>query len=260
VADLSLSVIVPAYNAAESIARALDSAAESIVHARRELDFSSDLIVVDDGSEDDTLAVCAKCRPSHSSLILKRNLGNRGTAFCQNEGARLSRAQYLFFLHADDRFLPEHVLLCLRALTAEPSLGWAQTRLRLPGFLHPSWIAPTNDAHAINKCVKRVAHLRLGGFPEEPVFRKSAEDLFYSLLLKRYLKGTRIEEETVVYDMRSGNYLDRHRDWLSQPFDRTRNALTPEQQEEANAVMRRRIAEIKVRTERPKRGAQSAGQ
>ncbi|WP_232210419.1 glycosyltransferase family 2 protein [Nitrococcus mobilis] len=87
-----MSVVIPAYNAAVT----LDDALKSIQHASNPLE----VIVVDDGSTDDT-AVVAKSFPD-IRLIRARN---GGAARARNIGIEASHGEFIVFLDADDRWL-----------------------------------------------------------------------------------------------------------------------------------------------------------
>ncbi len=88
---MKLSVVVPAFNAARHIGRLFESLA-----AQSFQDF--ELIVIDDGSTDNTLAIAEAfdCR-------ILRNQNNRGPAHCRNSGAREASGDILVFTDSDCR-------------------------------------------------------------------------------------------------------------------------------------------------------------
>lgn len=90
------SVIVPAFNRAETISRAVASCL-----AQTFADF--ELIVVDDGSEDDTEA---RVRASPDPRVRYLRQQNAGAAAARNRGADHAAGRYLAFLDSDDEFLP----------------------------------------------------------------------------------------------------------------------------------------------------------
>ena len=93
-----ISVVVPVYNRAELVQRALRS-----VFAQTFADF--ELIVVDDGSADDMEKALEQF--SDPRLRLLRHERNRGTAAARNTGIREARGAYVAFLDSDDEWLPE---------------------------------------------------------------------------------------------------------------------------------------------------------
>ena len=93
-----LSVIIPLYNKAPYIRKALES-----VFAQTYTDF--ELIIVDDGSTDDSAAIAEEClHTSHLSPLAFRLLKqqNAGVSAARNNGVAQSHGDYIAFLDADD--------------------------------------------------------------------------------------------------------------------------------------------------------------
>ncbi len=107
-----VSVIIPAYNAATTIAGTVDS-----VIAQTLQDF--EIICVDDGSTDGTLAI-VKEYGERARLIEQ---ANSGPAAARNNGARNSSGEYLAFLDADDVWTPQFLERGVDALDAGPALS-----------------------------------------------------------------------------------------------------------------------------------------
>ena len=96
---MTVSVVMPAYNAASTIGSAMRSVA---LQTHRDWE----LIVVDDGSTDQTaeLAAAAAAADRRIRLIRQRN---QGVAAARNAGIEAATGRYLAFLDADDTWLPE---------------------------------------------------------------------------------------------------------------------------------------------------------
>jgi glycosyltransferase involved in cell wall biosynthesis len=106
-AHATVSVVIPAHNAGATLNRALASALNQ--------NYSDlDVIVVDDGSTDDTPAVAAAC----GTRVLRQP--NRGPAAARNRGVSVSRAKYVAFLDADDEWLPGRLARTVEALERAP--------------------------------------------------------------------------------------------------------------------------------------------
>ncbi|MCZ6799594.1 MAG: glycosyltransferase [Nitrospirae bacterium] len=88
----NISAIIPVFN---GTTRYLQEAIQSILS--QTLD-NWELIIVDDGSEDNTLA----CIPSHPKIRFYRREENGGQAAARNDGARLAIGEFLAFLDQDD--------------------------------------------------------------------------------------------------------------------------------------------------------------
>lgn len=91
-----VSVIIPTYNRAQMVARAIDS-----VLAQDFTDF--ELIVVDDGSSDDT----ARIFDRYGDRLIFLRQSNSGVSAARNRGIRAASGQLITFLDSDDLWLPE---------------------------------------------------------------------------------------------------------------------------------------------------------
>ncbi|MGA6974624.1 MAG: glycosyltransferase family A protein [Candidatus Binatus sp.] len=107
-----VSVIIPAYNAAATIAGTIDSVAGQTLH-----DF--EIICVDDGSTDATLSIIKQ----YGERVRLLEQANSGPAAARNLGARNSSGEYLAFLDADDVWAPQFLERSVAALDADPVLS-----------------------------------------------------------------------------------------------------------------------------------------
>src|SRR5579864_1877976 len=104
-----VSVIIPIYNGAATIERALKSVFEQTFS-----DF--EIVVVDDGSTDDTPSVLAKFG-DRIRMILQ---SNRGFPGARNAGAAASRGDFIALIDHDDQWLPRKLELTVAALDSDP--------------------------------------------------------------------------------------------------------------------------------------------
>lgn len=93
------SVVIPVYNRAHLIERAIRSVLDQTYS-----DF--EIIVIDDGSTDDSAAVVARVGDSRIRLIDREN---GGASAARNAGIDAARGRYIAFLDSDDTFLPHHL-------------------------------------------------------------------------------------------------------------------------------------------------------
>ena len=114
-----VSVIIPCYNQAGYLAEAIESATSQ---SYRRLE----IIVVDDGSTDDTSRVTA-----HYSDVRLISQRNSGLSAARNAGINASRGEYLVFLDADDRLLPEALEIGTDRLNAHPDSAFSYGRYSL---------------------------------------------------------------------------------------------------------------------------------
>src|SRR5262245_61752725 len=110
----AVSVAIPAYNAARYLAEAIDS-----VLAQTFTDL--EIVVVDDGSTDDTPEVLQQYKPP-VRWIRQLNLGLSGA---RNRGVLESRAPLVAFLDADDVWVPTKLEQQVRELSGRPEFGVA---------------------------------------------------------------------------------------------------------------------------------------
>jgi glycosyltransferase involved in cell wall biosynthesis len=104
------SVVIPTHNRAKLVARAVSSV---LAQAHRPLE----VLVVDDGSTDDTEAVVSAF-PSELVRYIRKEK-NSGAAESRNRGAREARYEFLTFLDSDDEARPEWLATMLDALQGE---------------------------------------------------------------------------------------------------------------------------------------------
>ncbi len=94
--SVKLSIVMPCYNVAQTINRALDS----ILMQR--VDFEYEIIVVDDASTDDTQAALSKYSSKDPRIRVLTNESNLGNAKAFKRGAEASRGDYICVLDGDD--------------------------------------------------------------------------------------------------------------------------------------------------------------
>jgi glycosyltransferase involved in cell wall biosynthesis len=113
-------VITPAYNVAWCVGRAIDSALAQTYRA-------CELIVVNDGSTDDTRAVLEGYR----GRITVIDQQNRGMSAARNVAIGHARGAYVAFLDADDHWLPEKLARQVVLMQSRPDIGFCSTAARV---------------------------------------------------------------------------------------------------------------------------------
>lgn len=174
--EASVSVILPVLDEAGEIAARLDALAP----LRRA---GAEIIVVDGGSADDTMAIATgRCDRVLTAL--------RGRAAQMNAGAAAARGEILLFLHADTR-LPEGALGAVAGGLAQSGRAWGRFDVTIEGRspLLPLVAAMMNLRSRLTGVatgdqaifVRRDAFERAGRFPDIPLM----EDIALSRALKR---------------------------------------------------------------------------
>jgi glycosyltransferase involved in cell wall biosynthesis len=110
--SLAISVVIPAFNHARFLPASIESAlAQTLAPA--------EVIVVDDGSTDETAAVVGR----YAGRVRALRQANRGVSAARNRGAAESRGDALAFLDADDEWMPRKLEAQAARLQAQPDLG-----------------------------------------------------------------------------------------------------------------------------------------
>jgi glycosyltransferase involved in cell wall biosynthesis len=117
----TVSVVMPTFNRVEYLRAALES-----VYAQRFEDW--ELIVVDDGSEDETRALLNGQRDPRVTVVFATHTGN--PAVLRNRGIALARGEYVAFLDSDDRWRDDKLERQLALMTAAPGRRWSYTAVR----------------------------------------------------------------------------------------------------------------------------------
>lgn len=117
-----ISIIIAAYNAGMSIGRLLDSILAS--HSEK-----IEVIVVDDGSADDTFSIVDEYRSLHQddANILLIHQDNLGVSTARNYGIKFAHHEYIWFVDADDEINPEVVADLMQVCAKSPDLVWMNT-------------------------------------------------------------------------------------------------------------------------------------
>lgn len=113
-----VSVIIPTYNRASLLPRAIDS-----VHAQTY--GNVEIVVVDDGSTDHTQAVLDGYRERIRCIRTE----NRGASHARNVGMRASVGRYIAFLDSDDSYYPYKLSLQVDWMERHPEIGMVSTEV-----------------------------------------------------------------------------------------------------------------------------------
>ncbi len=111
--NISVSVVIPAYNSVATIGRAIDSVLSQTRPPEQ-------IIVVDDGSTDGTAAAVSE----YDERIDAVRQPNAGPGAARNRGIQEAKYPWIAFLDADDEWLPDRLERQIRILQARPDLAW----------------------------------------------------------------------------------------------------------------------------------------
>ena len=141
VSEPVVSVVMPAYNVAWCIGRAVDSVLAQDFRAR-------ELIVVNDGSTDGTRALLE----GYGAAISVVDQENRGMSAARNAGIRSARGTYVAFLDSDDWWLPGKLTQQVALMQGRPEIGFCSTVVRVEdgdGRLLNLWRCPNGSTEIL---------------------------------------------------------------------------------------------------------------
>jgi GT2 family glycosyltransferase len=189
----SLSVVIPVRNGGDNFERCLRRLRDSFL-----TDY--ELIVIDDGSTDDSAN-----RATQAGAVVYRNPAPQGPAAARNLGARVARADLIFFLDADVAVYPRTLGLALARFEFDPALSAlfgsyysspaargfvSQYRNLLHHFVHQQGrfehgIRPAHTFWTGCGIMRRDVFLAFGGFDPRLYPRPAIEDIELGYRLTR---------------------------------------------------------------------------
>jgi glycosyltransferase involved in cell wall biosynthesis len=131
-----LTVLIPAWNAAGTIERALASVLD-------ERGVPLECVVVDDGSTDATADIVRALAERDPRVVLLPLVENGGVSNARNQGLAIARGEWLAFHDADDKMLPGGIAALMRP-TADPTLR-AVVGQRIWADGERTWLSPLYD-------------------------------------------------------------------------------------------------------------------
>jgi len=192
-----VTVIIPCYNEAGLLPDAVESARSQTIGPPH-------VVVVDDGSTDDTANVVATLGVTY---VARRN---GGPAAARNTGLSYVKTDYVVFLDADDMLHPRHNESCLEALNTNPEAAYAYTQWEEFGAANERSGFRPFDADALlaqnyihMSSLFHARALRDVNFDER--LRSGMEDWdLYLSLLRRGRPGVLVDEPLLLYRVRHG--------------------------------------------------------
>lgn len=233
-----VSVVIPAYNAAALIERCI----ESVV--TQSGSFAVELIVVDDGSTDETVPIVQRFAHERISLIRQEN---QGPAAARNAGLEKATGRYVAFLDADDYWRPGFLQKTVAFLDARPevvavNVGQMHKSIGKPPAVVPRFLldpssprepqvldrffafwARHNHVHTSSVLMRTDVVRETGGLRTE---LRICEDLEFWAYLATFGKWGFIPEVLSVSD---GGAVTRRQGWLAKNRPRWASAPTVEE-------------------------------
>lgn len=124
-----LSIIIPTFNSAKTLANSLQSIADQGFK-------DVEVLVIDGGSKDETVRIATDFESKLPKLIVKSE-PDKGTYDAMNKGIHLAQGDWLFFLGSDDVLYNKHVLeTVFSSLTSEDQMLYGNVRRTSTGTIY----------------------------------------------------------------------------------------------------------------------------
>lgn len=207
-----VSVIIPTYNCDRFLPEAINSVLQQTLT-------QLEIIVIDDGSTDQTAAILQAYQARHGDRVRTVSRFNQGVSAARNHGIQLAQGEWIAFLDADDVFFPDKLKAQLQVAAENPDLGmihsgwqrvdsagkvltivepWHQVpRLDLEGWLRYKPVLPSA------MLFRRDWLLRSGGF--DPRFSMSEDTELILRLARSGCESEWLRQVTVSYRQHDSN-------------------------------------------------------
>jgi glycosyltransferase involved in cell wall biosynthesis len=183
---------------------------EALASVERQTRPASEIVVVDDAStEIYTRQVLARLERDGTRIV---QAGGRGVSAARNLGARLTSAEYLVWLDADDVLEPGYFDAAAARLDADPDLHFVSCAMRAFGAAnylwspsHPSFVdaVSTGAVPHASTMLRRRLWEGIGGFDEDLLSFELLD--FWASVLERGFRGVVLDEPLLNYRVRSGS-------------------------------------------------------
>ncbi len=190
----NVSVIIPTFNRAHLLERA-------IMSALRQTYDNLEIIIIDDGSTDNTYEIVEKFF-SLSTNIRYVKQSNRGLPASLNVGIKLSAGKYITFLGSDDEYLPQHIEKRYLVLSKHKEIDLLHGGLKIVGSPYVRDKNNLNKKIHLNKCAvggtffgKRIVFTKLKGFKN----LNYSEDSEFLERAEKHFKVIKVNFPTYVY-------------------------------------------------------------
>lgn len=165
--NMQVSIIIPVYNAVDFVRQSVESA---LMQPETE-----EVILVEDGSPDNSLEVCKQLAVKYAKVHLFRHPdgGNYGAGATRNLAIQKSVCEYIAFLDADDYFLPGRFSVAKGLFSADPDLEGVYEAIAMHVEDERSaerWRASGRSQNQLHTMIRRVL----------------PEDLFEALFSEKY--------------------------------------------------------------------------
>ena len=207
-----VSIITPTYNSAKFI--------EATIQSIKKQTYSHwELILIDDGSADNTIELIKKIAKEDTRIIYQQLKQNSGPAIARNTGIKRAKGDYLTFIDADDIWFPEFIETSINTIKTHncPFVFASYKRLDedlqplYPDFIVPQKVTYTDilKSNSIS-CLTAFIHIKKLGKKYMPEIRKRQDMGLWLKYLKEIKFAYGIQKPLAIYRIRK-NSLSRNK-------------------------------------------------
>jgi glycosyltransferase involved in cell wall biosynthesis len=220
-----VSVLMTAYNRERYISEAIDSVlASAYPHF--------ELIIVDDGSKDNTVSIARKYAVQDKRITVYVNERNLGDYPNRNRAASYANGEFIMYCDSDDTFLPSTLQDCVSEMLQHPEVSFGMYWLH--SKIAPFVLAPETAIHQhFFECpflyigpggtiIRRAFFEEIKGFPEK---YGPANDAYYNLKCSARTPILMLPFEFVVYRRHEGQEINNTYSYLYNLYLYLRDAL-----------------------------------
>lgn len=193
----TVSIILTTYNRKKYLPRAIDSILKQTYK-------NYEVIIVDDGSEDDSEKIIFPYLKKYPNFKYIRH-SNRKNPLSVNSGFLLAAGKFITLLDSDDEYQKEHLKLRVDFLKKNPKIDLLHSPASLIGKEEDMYLPDARNKKKlihINDCIigatlfgKREVFTKLNGFKN----KYSADSDFYTRAIKKGFTVTKFDKPTYVY-------------------------------------------------------------
>ena len=253
-----IDVIIPCYNAEQTLVRAVQSALNQAELGK--------IWLVDDVSTDGTFELMLSLKKQFPEKIcIEQMPKNGGVAKARNWGALQSEEEFIAFLDADDAYEPQALQVAQAVMDFCPDVSLVRLDLKPVGIAgkyatHPQFEYAWQHMRMTgggNVVVRRTFFFACGGFPQNALFRElGGEDGALGIATTKIANvATCFQDAGVLHYCHEGMHAERLLDAIL--FGKLPEGVTPEKMAEAESVTSRicqRIEQLRVGLNSPKIG------
>lgn len=203
----TISVVIPCYNAAPFLRETLDSVLAQTYPAE-------EILLIDDGSTDDSAAIAASYGPP--VRVLRQE--NQGESVARNRGIDEATGEWVAFLDADDLWLPEKLQRQIQVVRRDHDCRAVHTEYRILGTgtfaSNYSALEPLQRYSPINIALNQVLQIstlivKRDVAPRFPEWATYGEDLIFALKVARLGTVVLVPQQLLLYRLHGDSQSQR---------------------------------------------------